>query len=159
LPPPVVLADVKERAEQIQEPLPTPPLSEFASDEPPRPRPRERVPAKSGSSSMPFVLAVVGVGLFLCLACGGVGAIWFVGTKGPVKRDVAVKFKDKRDRVQKMDKIAMDGFAKDGLKLRGFQPPPLPPLKFAGFKDGKLPPPPTPRSCIRHKPNLSPSRS
>src|SRR5436309_2730917 len=76
--PPVVLkaADDEGIQEGRSAPPPPPPRSEGPE---PRRRDRERAPVKSGSSALQWVLGLGALGLFFCLGCTGVSAVWYVG--------------------------------------------------------------------------------
>ncbi len=136
--PPVV--KLVEAVEKHEEPPPPPPTRS-------RTEPRVERPAKSGSGSLAIVLAIVGLGVFLCVICSGAGVGFYIlnpKAKAPPPKNIVIirkdgpKFDGFKDKVVfdgpkdmfKKDDVFKDGFGKDGafkFDMDEKQPLPVPP--------------------------------
>lgn len=75
-------------------------------------------PAKSGSSSLPLVLALVGLGLFLCIGSAGVGAaFWFIGVRGQAQKKAFMVVGNKIDAPGKFDKGLLPDKAPEPIQI------------------------------------------
>lgn len=127
LPPVVKLVEAVEKHEAPPLPPPTRPRSEA----------RIERPTKSGSGTLAIVLAIVGLGVFLCVICAGAGVGFYVLTpkaKAPLPPKIVIIKKDGPKFDGFKDKVGLDGpkdgFGKDGafkIDLDEKQPLPVPP--------------------------------